>query len=67
LGRDHTFRPFATIEQISAEHRYHARAIVVEASIGNSIVFNSYHEDYKDAERRNRGGNAGLIWSFMYS
>lgn len=49
-GKDYTFWPFGTIEQIASERRYRARAMVATAS-GDNIAFNSYHEDYRDAER----------------
>jgi hypothetical protein len=49
-GNDYTFWPFGTIEQIPSERRFRARAMVVAAS-GDNVIFNSYHEDYADAER----------------
>ncbi|MGH2704061.1 MAG: hypothetical protein ACRDJ4_02895 [Actinomycetota bacterium] len=49
-GTEYTFWPFSTIEQIGQESRYKARAIVAVAS-GDSVVFNSYHQEYRDAER----------------
>jgi hypothetical protein len=53
-GSDYTYWPFATIEQLPEEHgyKYKARAIVVDASEDTyHVVFNSYHQDYGDAER----------------
>jgi len=45
--------PFTTIEQLPAEKRYKARVAVVGGThdAGIHVVFNSYHDDFGDAER----------------
>jgi hypothetical protein len=43
--------PFSTIEWITAENRYRARAIVEDKTTHDDVVFNSYHREYADAER----------------
>lgn len=43
--------PFSTIEWIPSEGKYKARAIVQHKTTDNLVAFNSWHEDYGDAER----------------
>jgi hypothetical protein len=43
--------PFSTIEWITAENRYRARAIVEHNTTHDNVAFNSYHPEYSDAER----------------
>jgi len=43
--------PFSTIEWITAENRYRARAILENKTTHDNVVFNSYHQAYIDAER----------------
>jgi len=43
--------PFSTIEWLTAENRYRARAIIEHKTTHDDVVFNSYHQDYADAER----------------
>jgi len=43
--------PFSTIEWITAENRYRARAILENKTTHDNVVFNSYHQAYTDAER----------------
>lgn len=43
--------PFSTIEWEPNEGKYKARVIVRHQSTNDSIVFNSWHQDYADAER----------------
>jgi hypothetical protein len=51
-GSDYTFWPFGTIEQLPDDehYKYKARAIVADSS-DDMVVFNSFHQDYADAER----------------
>lgn len=55
---NYTVWPFSTIEQLDEEEQggckcYRARVIVVGNKVdeGLNIVFNSYHQDFSDAER----------------
>ncbi len=43
--------PFSTIEWVPAEGKYKARAIVRHKTTHDMVVFNSWHQDYGDAER----------------
>ena len=43
--------PFSTIEWVPGEGKYKARAIARHKTTNNSVVFNSWHQDYADAER----------------
>ena len=42
--------PFSTIEWVPAEGKYKARAIVRHKTTHDMVVFNSWHQDYGDAE-----------------
>ena len=50
-GTDYQLWPYSTIEWIAAESRYRARAIIEHKTTHDSVAFNSYHQDYSDAER----------------
>lgn len=43
--------PFSTIEWVVDQERYRARVIVQHKKTKDNVVFNSWHEDYADAER----------------
>ena len=43
--------PFSTIEWVGDRDRYKARVIVQESRTRNLVAFNSWHEDFADAER----------------
>ena len=43
--------PFSTIEWVAAEGKYKARAIVEHSTTHDNVVFNSWHQDFGDAER----------------
>jgi hypothetical protein len=43
--------PFSTIEWVAAQGKYRARAIVEHSSTHGSVAFNSWHQDFADAER----------------
>jgi hypothetical protein len=43
--------PFSTIEWVAAETRYRARAIVQHTTTMTLVAFNSWHQDFADAER----------------
>ncbi|MEW6144237.1 MAG: hypothetical protein AB1598_04375 [Thermodesulfobacteriota bacterium] len=43
--------PFSTIEWVTAEGKYRARAIVQHRTTRDMVAFNSWHEDFGDAER----------------
>jgi hypothetical protein len=43
--------PFSTIEWEPDEDKYKARVIVRHQKTNDSVVFNSWHQDYSDAER----------------
>jgi hypothetical protein len=43
--------PFSTIEWVASEGKYKARAIVQHKTTDDLVVFNSWHQDYGDAER----------------
>ncbi len=43
--------PFSTIEWVASEGKYKARAIVKHKTTNDMVVFNSWHQDYGDAER----------------
>ena len=47
----YTLWPFSTIEWVAAETRYRARAIVQHSTTRNLAAFNSWHQDFADAER----------------
>jgi hypothetical protein len=47
----YTLWPFSTIEWVAAETRYRARAIVQHATTKSMVAFNSWHQDFADAER----------------
>jgi len=43
--------PFSTIEWVAAQDKYRARAIIQHKTTRDLVAFNSWHEDYADAER----------------
>jgi hypothetical protein len=43
--------PFSTIEWVADRNRYQARAIIEHKTTKNNVVFNSWHQDFSDAER----------------
>ncbi len=43
--------PFSTIEWVAAEGKYRARAMVQHRTTHDLVAFNSWHQDYGDAER----------------
>lgn len=43
--------PYSTIEWVAEQGRYRARAIVRDTATGDHVAFNSWHEDFSDAER----------------
>lgn len=43
--------PFSTIEWVVDQNKYRARAIVQHMSIKDLVAFNSWHDDFSDAER----------------
>jgi len=43
--------PFSTIEWDASKEKYKARAIVQHKTTNDLVVFNSWHQDYGDAER----------------
>src|SRR5262245_24779870 len=43
--------PFSTIEWVAGEGKYKARAIVQHKTTHDNVVFNSWHQDFGDAER----------------
>jgi hypothetical protein len=43
--------PFSTIEWVAAEDKYRARAIIQHTESRDMVVFNSWHQDFSDAER----------------
>lgn len=43
--------PVSTIEWVAAEKKFQARVIVTHKTTGDNVVFNSWHEDFADAER----------------
>jgi hypothetical protein len=43
--------PFSTIEWVVDQSRYRARAIVQHTTGRNLVAFNSWHQDFADAER----------------
>jgi hypothetical protein len=43
--------PFSTIEWVASEGKYRARAIVQHKTTHNIVAFNSWHQDFGDAER----------------
>ena len=43
--------PFSTIEWVAAEGKYRARAMVQHNTTHDMVAFNSWHQDYGDAER----------------
>ena len=48
---DYELWPFSTIEWVAEENKYRARAIIAHKTTKNNVVFNSWHQDYADAER----------------
>ena len=43
--------PFSTIEWVADKNRFRARAMVRHTVTSNSVAFNSWHQDFADAER----------------
>ncbi len=43
--------PFSTIEWVAAEGKYRARAMVQHRTTHDMVAFNSWHQDFGDAER----------------
>lgn len=43
--------PFSTIEWVAAEGKYRARAMVQHRTTHDLVAFNSWHQDFGDAER----------------
>lgn len=43
--------PFSTIEWVVDQNKYRARAIVQHVTTRDLVAFNSWHEDFSDAER----------------
>jgi hypothetical protein len=43
--------PFSTIEWVDGEQKFRARVIVQNKVTEDSVVFNSWHHDFSDAER----------------
>jgi hypothetical protein len=43
--------PFSTIEWVAEGSRYRARVIVRHTATKNMVAFNSWHQDFADAER----------------
>jgi len=43
--------PFSTIEWVTDQNKYRARVIVQHKMTGDLTAFNSWHEDFPDAER----------------
>jgi hypothetical protein len=43
--------PFSTIEWVADGNRYRARAMVQHMTTRNIVAFNSWHQDFSDAER----------------
>ena len=43
--------PFSTIEWVAAEKKYRARAVIQHKTTGDIVAFNSWHQDFADAER----------------
>jgi hypothetical protein len=43
--------PFSTIEWVAAQSKYRARAIIQQKTTRDLVAFNSWHQDYADAER----------------
>jgi hypothetical protein len=43
--------PFSTIEWVADQNKYRARAIVQHMTTRDLVAFNSWHEDFSDAER----------------
>lgn len=43
--------PFSTIEWVAGQDRYRARVIVQNRTTQNLVAFNSWHQDFSDAER----------------
>jgi hypothetical protein len=43
--------PFSTIEWATTENKFHARVIVQHKTSNDMVVFNSWHQDFNDAER----------------
>jgi hypothetical protein len=43
--------PFSTIAWEAAQNRYRARAIIRHKTTHDMVVFNSWHQDFADAER----------------
>ena len=43
--------PFSTIEWLPAENRFRARAMIEHKTTHDNVAFNSYHQQYLDAER----------------
>lgn len=48
---DYRLWPFSTIEWIAAEGKFKARAMVQNRTTSDIVVFQSWHEEYSDAER----------------
>jgi len=43
--------PFSTIEWVGDQSKYRARVIIEHQATSNNVVFNSWHQDFADAER----------------
>ena len=43
--------PFSTIEWVVDQSRYRARAIIQHKTTQDMVAFNSWHQDFSDAER----------------
>jgi hypothetical protein len=43
--------PFSTIEWVTGEGKYKARAMVEHKTTHDNVAFNSWHQDFGDAER----------------
>ncbi len=43
--------PFSTIEWVADQNKYRARAIIQHKSTRDLVAFNSWHQDFADAER----------------
>ena len=43
--------PFSTIEWVAVQDKYRARVIIQHKKTSDMVAFNSWHEDFADAER----------------
>jgi hypothetical protein len=50
-GTDYQLWPYSTIEWVAAQSKYRARVIIEHKGNHDNIAFNSWHQDFADAER----------------